>query len=295
MKRSSNAAATSSNFLAGAAAGFDGVVSNGASSSFMEFGNQYVNARDQGKTHQDAMTESAVKSGVIGYFDAVSFGSAGKALEAIVKDFQKGAIKATAKEVGKETGKQAGYGAAGEAVGSVITGQEVDPRAVVEEALGEIAGAPMEAVTTYKSTKAAADAIPKPPPVSERIEPEVTPIRQQPEVTTEAPVTQEPAPIQTVEPTKVETSYDTQAMLDELSGKDVEYVPEQEEAKTVETPEVKEEPTGPITEEDKEFVPVGGRLINKADADKLARESATALQQNLAAEEEQKQKQLYSE
>jgi len=145
----------------------------GASSSFMEFGNQYVNARDQGKTHQDAMTESAVKSGVIGYFDAVSFGSAGKALEAIVKDFQKGAIKATAKEVGKETGKQAGYGAAGEAVGSVITGQEVDPRAVVEEALGEIAGAPMEAVTTYKSTKAAADAIPKPPPVSERIEPYV--------------------------------------------------------------------------------------------------------------------------
>jgi len=267
----------------------------GASSSFMEFGNQYVNARDQGKTHQDAMTESAVKSGVIGYFDAVSFGSAGKALEAIVKDFQKGAIKATAKEVGKETGKQAGYGAAGEAVGSVITGQEVDPRAVVEEALGEIAGAPMEAVTTYKSTKAAADAIPKPPPVSERIEPEVTPIRQQPEVTTEAPVTQEPAPIQTVEPTKVETSYDTQAMLDELSGKDVEYVPEKEETKTVETPEVKEEPTGPITEEDKEFVPVGGRLINKADADKLARESATALQQNLAAEEEQKQKQLKQE
>ena len=334
----------------------------GASSSFMEFGNQYVNARDQGKTHQDAMTESAVKSGVIGYFDAVSFGSAGKALEAIVKDFQKGAIKATAKEVGKETGKQAGYGAAGEAVGSVITGQEIDPRAVVEEALGEIAGAPMEAVTTYKSTKAAADAIPKPPPVSERIEPEVTPIRQQPEVTTEAPVTQETAPIQAVEPTKVETSYDTQAMLDELSGKDVEYVPEEvkvseptkeEVVKTPETelpigstvswnddgtqvestildtmskngitmykvtstdparsngvwvessnlnpvvtPEVKEEPTGVISETEKEFTPVGGRLINKADADKLARESATALQQNLAAEEEEKQKQLKQE
>ncbi len=84
----------------------------GASSSFMEFGNQYVNNREQGKSHQDAMTESAVKSGVIGYFDAVSFGSAGKALEAIIQDFKKGAIKATAKEVGKETGKQAGYGAA---------------------------------------------------------------------------------------------------------------------------------------------------------------------------------------
>jgi hypothetical protein len=248
----------------------------GASSSFMEFGNQYVNNREQGKSHQDAMTESAVKSGVIGYFDAVSFGSAGKALEAIIQDFKKGAIKATAKEVGKETGKQAGYGAAGEAVGSAITGQEIDPRAVVEEALGEIAGAPMEAVTTYRSTKAAADATPTPPPVSERIEPEVTPIRPRPEdIAT-------PAPVETVtEPTKIDTSHDTQAMLDELSGKEIEYIPEE----VTPTEAVKEEPTGIITEEDKEFTPVGGRLINKADVDKLARESAIALQQNLATQE----------
>jgi hypothetical protein len=249
----------------------------GASSSFMEFGNQYVNNREQGKSHQDAMTESAVKSGVIGYFDAVSFGSAGKALEAIIQDFKKGAIKATAKEVGKETGKQAGYGAAGEAVGSAITGQEIDPRAVVEEALGEIAGAPMEAVTTYRSTKAAADAAPTPPPVSERIEPEVTPIRPRPE---EVPAT--PPPIEAVtEPTKIDTSHDTQAMLDELSGKEVEYIPEE----VTPTEVTKEEPTGIITEEDKEFTPVGGRLINKADADRLARESAIALQQNLATQE----------
>ena len=254
----------------------------GASSSFMEFGNQYVNARDQGKSHQDAMAESAVKSGVIGYFDAVSFNSAGKALEEIVKDFKKGAIKATAKEVGKETGKQAGYGAAGEAVGSVITGQPIDPRAVAEEALGEIAGAPMEAVTTYKSTKEAAEA-PKPPPVSERIEPEVTPIR---EPTPEVPVA-EPTP------QAVQTSYDTQAMLDELSGKEVEFVPE--EAKAVEEVKATEEPTGVISETEKEFVPVGGRLITKTDADKLARESAIALQQNLADQEVEKEKQLKQE
>jgi hypothetical protein len=361
-------------------------VAGGATSSFMEFGNQYVNNREQGKSHQDAMTESAVKSGVIGYFDAVSFGSAGKALEAIVKDFKKGAIKATAKEVGKETGKQAGYGAAGESVGSVITGQEVDPRAVVEEALGEIAGAPMEAVTTYRSTKAAADAAPTPPPVSERIEPEVTPIRPRPE---EVPAT--PPPIEAVtEPTKIDTSHDTQAMLDELSGKDVEYVPEEEDKvaepkprETIKefidraTPEELEdfrqknaaldmsdegrrlrsekeqeqaldeankiltvleankslapveyvqltedlkngdikslrdlkdyrkiydiitkkqaEPEGVITEEEKEFTPVGGRLINKADADKLARESAIALQQNLATQEAERDKQIRRE
>jgi hypothetical protein len=361
-------------------------VAGGATSSFMEFGNQYVNNREQGKSHQDAMTESAVKSGVIGYFDAVSFGSAGKALEAIVKDFKKGAIKATAKEVGKETGKQAGYGAAGEAVGSVITGQEVDPRAVVEEALGEIAGAPMEAVTTYRSTKAAADATPTPPPVSERIEPEVTPIRPRPE---EVPAT--PPPIEAVTaPTKVDTSHDTQAMLDELAGKDIEYVPEEEDKvaepkprETIKefidraTPEELEdfrqknaaldmsdegrrlraekeqeqaldeankiltvleankslapveyvqltedlkngdikslrdlkdyrkiydiitkkqaEPEGVITEEEKEFTPVGGRLINKADAARLARESAIALQQNLAEQEAEKEKQLKQE
>ena len=252
----------------------------GASSSFMEFGNQYVNNRDQGKSHQDAMAEASVKSGIIGYFDAVSFNSAGKALEALLKDFKKGAILATAKEVGKETGKQAGFGAAGEAVGSIATGQPIDPRAVAEEALGEIAGAPMEAVTTYKSTKEAAEA-PKPPPVSERIEPEVTPLR---EPTPEAPVA-EPTP------QAVQTSYDTQAMMDELSGKDVEFVPE--EATTTETP--KEEPTGVISETEKEFVPVGGRLINKADADKLARESAIALQQNLAEQEVEKEKQLKQE
>jgi hypothetical protein len=202
-------------------------VAGGASSSFMEFGNQYVNNREQGKSHQDAMAEASVKSGIIGYFDAVSFSSAGKALEAIIKDFKKGAVLATAKEVGKETAKQAGYGAAGEAVGSAATGQPIDPRAVAEEALGEIAGAPMEAVTTYKSTKAAADATPTPPPVSERIEPEITPIRPRPQPA-EAPAT--PPPIEPItEPTKIDTSHDTQAMLDELSGKDIEYVPEEED------------------------------------------------------------------
>jgi hypothetical protein len=443
----------------------------GASSSFMEFGNQYVNNREQGKSHQDAMTESAVKSGVIGYFDAVSFGSAGKALEAIIQDFKKGAIKATAKEVGKETGKQAGYGAAGEAVGSVITGQEVDPRAVVEEALGEIAGAPMEAVTTYRSTKAAADATPTPPPVSERIEPEVTPIRpipaevppveavsadrvllaaqtrlnqietkmkgtpdyegvgpdgkprtvkgQEPQIITDKERAEydflknninnldaiaktygltidETAGLPAKETTEAKTSHDTQAMLDELSGKDIEYVPEEEDKvaetikeEVVKTPETevkpvtsvpdsafngdleeglnrvflsdaftgdsvplnnqgfrpdevkalenaglatdgkmnrqqygqwmeersarisgkskfvpveevtaevtKQEPTGIITEEEKQFTPVGGRLINKADADKLARESAIALQQNLATQEVERDKQIRRE
>jgi hypothetical protein len=183
------------------------------------------------------------------------------------------------------------------------------------------------------------------------------------------------------ETTEVKTSHDTQAMLDELAGKDIEYVPEekapvktevkpitsvpdsafngdleeglnrvflsdqftgdkiqlanqgfrQDEIQALEdaglasngtmnkvqynewlkersaritgqskyTPfeEVKitEEPTGVISEEEKEFTPVGGKLITKTDADRLARESAIALQQNLADQEVEKEKQLKQE
>jgi len=92
-----------------------------------------------------------------------------------------------------------------------------------------------------------------------------------------------------------DTSQDTQAMLDELAGKEIELTADQFADETQKPTKIAEEPSGPITEEDKEFTPVGGRLINKADADKLARESAIALQQNLATQEEEKQKQLKKE
>jgi hypothetical protein len=147
---------------------------------------------------------------------------------------------------------------------------------------------------------------PTPPPVSERIEPEVTP--REPVVEVGQP-TIVPSPeleaydkeIAKAQPTETkvsETSHDTQAMMDELSGKSVEYIPEPDEVKAeapkaIEAP--KEEPTGAITEEEKEFTPVGGRLISKADADKLARESAIALEQNLATQEVEKEKQLKQE
>jgi hypothetical protein len=55
------------------------------------------------------------------------------------------------------------------------------------------------------------------------------------------------------------------------------------------------EPTGVITEEEKQFTPVGGRLINKADAARLARESAIALEQNLKNQEVQRDKQIRRE
>jgi hypothetical protein len=63
------------------------------------------------------------------------------------------------------------------------------------------------------------------------------------------------------------------------------------------SPEIKpkEEPTGVISETEKEFTPVGGRLISKADADKLTRESAIALEQNLKNQEIQRDKQIRRE
>ena len=129
------------------------MMTGGGISAFTEFGNEYVQLRQQGVSNEEATAQAATKSGVIGYFDALSFGSAGKALDKIMENAGKGMLqiaKSTTKEVGKETGKQALLGGSGEFIGSVVSGQPVNPRSVLEEAIGEVAGAPMEAVTTYK-------------------------------------------------------------------------------------------------------------------------------------------------
>jgi hypothetical protein len=131
------------------------MAAGGSMSAFNEFGGNYAELRSQGMPHEEAWQKAAVKSGVIGYFDAASFGSAGIAAEKILGQIaKKEAIKSTIKEVGKETGKQALYGAAGEGLGSYVIGQPFDPRAVGEEAFGEVVGAPFEAATTYRSKTA---------------------------------------------------------------------------------------------------------------------------------------------
>ena len=55
------------------------------------------------------------------------------------------------------------------------------------------------------------------------------------------------------------------------------------------------EPTGIISETEKEFTPVGGRLITAADAEKLGAESKKALEQNLIEQEAARDKQLRRE
>ena len=123
----------------------------GATSAMMEFGNQYAQLREEGMNHKEAWEKAGVKSGVIGIFDGVSFKLAGSAAEDVMRNISKGAFKETAKTVAKETGKQAGLGAAGEAVSSVAIGKPIDPGEVLAEAVGEVFGAPGEAVSTYRS------------------------------------------------------------------------------------------------------------------------------------------------
>lgn len=136
----------------------------GASSGMMQFGNEYAALREQGMDHVEAWEKAGVKSGIVGLFDAASFYSAGKAAGAVVDNIKKGAVKETAKTVAKETGKQAGLGAAGEGVGSAVIGQEVDPLELTKEAIGEVFGAPGDAISTYQAKVAEARAAGKPDP-----------------------------------------------------------------------------------------------------------------------------------
>ena len=125
--------------------------SAGVASSMMEFGNTYADYRAQKMSHEEAWEKAGVKSGAIGLFDAVSFGSAGQAAKTILKDLEKETIKQTAKDVGKEVSVQAVYGMAGETIGSLAVNQPLDPIAIAEEGLGEIFGAPAGAVSTFKA------------------------------------------------------------------------------------------------------------------------------------------------
>lgn len=139
-------------------------IAGGSGSAFMEFGGQYAELRAEGLDHKEAWEKAGVKSGVIGLFDAVSFMSAGSLASKIVSNIEKGAFKDTVKQVGKGLGIQALYGGAGEALGAIAIDQKVDPGAVLEEMVGEVFGAPVEAASTYSENKAAQKAATNVPP-----------------------------------------------------------------------------------------------------------------------------------
>lgn len=119
-------------------------VAGGGASAATEFGNDYAQNAAQGMGHDEAWNRAAIKSGVVGLFDAVSMKSAGHALEEMTR--------ATAvKDWLKESSKQAALGAGGETWGSIASGQMPQPGQVAAEAVGEFAMGAPEGVATMRS------------------------------------------------------------------------------------------------------------------------------------------------
>jgi hypothetical protein len=223
----------------GMASGTKGaMVAGGGTSAMMEYGSTYVELREQGFDHEQANNKALVKSGVIGGFDALSLKSAGKLAEQLFNNTVKKAWKETAKEVGKEIPKQMAYGAAGEGLGSYLSNQPVNPRAIFEEALGELVGAPAEVAATYKGKSEEIANAPPPPAAG------VPPVAP----TTPAPSTG------LVEPSDLETAVDPvltrlQALLDKakttgtppsarevnLLAKELKITPDKDPSKTIDS------------------------------------------------------------
>ena len=169
------------NPVAAAAAG-------GATSGYVEFGNEYAGNRAEGMSHDEAWKAAALKSSVIGLADAVSMKTAGRALDTVVDAVEKGATRTAVKTVAKETGRQAALGAGGEAGGSLAAGKDIDPTNVLLEAVGETVTAPVEAVTTSRRFNRMADSATA--DINEQVDPvaPVTPV-QQPGTTVQQPAT----------------------------------------------------------------------------------------------------------
>ena len=220
------------------------MVAGGGTSAMMEYGSQYVELREQGFDHEQANNKAMVKSGVIGGFDALSLKSAGKLAEQLFNNTTKKAFKETVKEVGKELPEQMAYGAFGEGFGSYLSNQPVNPRAVLEEALGELAGAPAEVAATYKGKRE--EIANAPPPPSTGVPP----------VATTTPPTSPTSSTGTglVEPEDLETAVDTvttrlQALLDKatttgtppsarevnLLAKELNITPDKDPLKTIDS------------------------------------------------------------
>jgi hypothetical protein len=150
------AMATLTRFLPGGPSKAAAATAAGASSSFMEFGSNYADMREQGMSHEEAWEKAAVKSNVVGFFDAVSFGAAGKAASQVMSNFEKGAVKEALKTTAKETTKQGLYGAAGEGVGSYTVGEDVDPAKMAAEFAGEFFMSPVEGASSIREYQEAA-------------------------------------------------------------------------------------------------------------------------------------------
>jgi predicted RNA methylase len=93
----------------------------------------------------------AMRRGIpVATFDALTAGLAGKFLEPAIGKGFKPVVKGTVKEIGI----QAGGGAAGELAGQVSAGEDIDPKAIFEEAIAEVASGPSEIVSNLREERA---------------------------------------------------------------------------------------------------------------------------------------------
>ena len=109
---------------------------------------------------------SAVKAGVVGLFDAGSAGLASRVLLPAAT-FASRPVARHLTNVGVQVPVQGAMGGAGEALGSVASGQDVSPGAVMGEIVGEAFGAPAEVAAARHARRP----VPQTPPVGDWVVP----------------------------------------------------------------------------------------------------------------------------
>lgn len=167
-----------------------GALAMGGSSAITEAGSSLAEfARDKGinttdpkaveaffsdrQNLADAMSYAGKRAGIIGTLDAASGGIAGKTIAPAFKSM----LAKQAVNMPAQMAVQAGLGAAGEAGGQLATKGRIDqPGQVLMEAVGELAGAPLEVAAFSKDAfKAATKPAPQPTPEAPPAAPQPTP------------------------------------------------------------------------------------------------------------------------
>lgn len=109
--------------------------------------------------------QSAVKAGVVGTFDALSGSLAGRSLLPARVLAERPVVRGVA-EVGAQLPVQGAMGGAGEALGSLASGQDVEPGAVLGEIVGEAFTAPAEVLGARRLARRPEPVPPAPPPAA---------------------------------------------------------------------------------------------------------------------------------
>ena len=123
---------------------------------------------DNPEAQAKARTFAAERGVPIGILDALTAGLAGKFVGPAMRKGVGPVLKASAKEIAL----QAAGGASGEALGQAASGQSLNVKDIVAEALGEIASGPQEAISNLRESRGQPPETRPPPPSPIAITPE---------------------------------------------------------------------------------------------------------------------------